>query len=264
MTENAPEAIAERIERERQQLRARYGGLFDKVTAILYRHDPVGLNFGVNPDEYEPEAMTILPRLGEARSVGDVQRIIPEELVRWFDENWFGRPKAERLKRRNDAATEIWEAWRRRLEALRVAHIWAISDLARIFARHDDVIVSIHNPLRLDNRSEPRPDVVLLRADAPRDQHPSPEDARLVIEVAGRSVRLDRYVKGPLYAQAGIPEYWIVDLNGERIEVYREPSTDGYRSIHLYGRGERLSPAFAPDIVVEVDAIIGPPSSDEE
>ena len=71
------------------------------------------------------------------------------------------------------------------------------------------------------------PDLVLLGATAPQDQPPSPHDAHLVIEVAGWSVCLDRHLKGPLYARAGIPEYWIVDLNGERIEVYREPSPDG-------------------------------------
>jgi Uma2 family endonuclease len=65
----------------------------------------------------------------------------------------------------------------------------------------------------------------------------------------------------PLYASAGISDYWIVDLNGERIEVYREPSEAGYRSMRFHVRGETLSPQFAPDLTIEVDAVLGPPEA---
>ena len=67
----------------------------------------------------------------------------------------------------------------------------------------------------------------------------------LIVEVADTSLAHDRYTKAPLYGRAGIPEYWIVDLNGERIEVYREPSPAGYRTLRYFPRGESLSPAFA-------------------
>jgi Uma2 family endonuclease len=92
---------------------------------------------------------------------------------------------------------------------------------------------------------------------------PLPEHALLVIEVADTSLDHDRNIKGPLYARAGIPEYWIVNLNGERIEVYREPSAAGYRASRFYLRGERLSPDFAPDLTIEVDAIL-PPAEESE
>jgi Uma2 family endonuclease len=142
-----------------------------------------------------------------------------------------------------------------------VRHCWTVSDLTGVFARRDDVIPSVFNPLRLDDFSEPVPDVTVLRADTPPDRHPSPEYAHFVIEVADVSLDYDRDTKGPLYARAGVPEYWLVDLNGGRIEVYREPSRDGYLAIRVYQRGESLSPAFAPDMVVEVDAILGPPAA---
>jgi Uma2 family endonuclease len=86
---------------------------------------------------------------------------------------------------------------------------------------------------------------------------PSPQDTLLVVEAADTSLSYDRETKGPLYARAGIPAYWIVNLNDDRIEVYREPSLTGYRSIHIYVRGQSVSPAFAPDLVIEVDAILG-------
>ena len=121
----------------------------------------------------------------------------------------------------------------------------------------DQLIISIQTPLRLDDLSEPEPDVVLLRLDAPQDRHPGPREALLVIEVADSSIRVDRGRKLPLYARAGIAEYWIVDLNADRIEVYRDPMRSRYRSTALLGRGDTVSPLFAPDIVVDVNSVLG-------
>jgi Uma2 family endonuclease len=145
-----------------------------------------------------------------------------------------------------------------------VRHIWAVSRLTRTFNRRDDVVGTPQSTFELHSRSGPEPDVVVLRANASQHRRPSPKDAVLVIEVADTSLSHDRYTKAPLYARAGIPEYWIVDLNGERVEVYREPSADGYHAIRFFVRGESMSPAFAPDLTVEVDAILGPPPALEE
>lgn len=64
---------------EKRRLRTEYGTLFDSVAALLFRYDPVGINFEVNPDEYETETGTILPRLLGCQSVDDVRRVIHEE-----------------------------------------------------------------------------------------------------------------------------------------------------------------------------------------
>lgn len=137
-------------------------------------------------------------------------------------------------------------------------HVWTVVRLNEMLIRRGMHIVSVGGPLLLDDASILSPDLTLLDPGAPRDQYPSPEHTRLVIEVAGRTVWVDRCVKGPLYAKAGIAEYWIVDLNGERIEVYREPSQAGYRAMRFVVRGEHLSPVFAADMRVEVDAVLGP------
>jgi Uma2 family endonuclease len=130
--------------------------------------------------------------------------------------------------------------------------------LTRTFNRRDDVLVAPQSTFEIHSRSAPEPDVVVLRTAASQHQRPSPKDTVLVVEVADTSLAHDRYTKAPLYARAGVPEYWIVDLNGERIEVYREPSPAGYRAVRYLLRGERLSPAFAPDLTIEVDTILGP------
>ena len=143
-------------------------------------------------------------------------------------------------------------------------HAWCVSRLNRIFARRDDILVNVQNPVRLDDHSEPEPDLTILRLETPQDRHPRSEDVLLVVEVADTSLTYDRQTKGPLYARHGIPEFWIVDLGGERVEVHREPSLAGYRMVRVFQRGEPVSPAFAPDLVIDVDTILGQPKSQAE
>ena len=115
-------------------------------------------------------------------------------------------------------------------------------------------IVSVQNPIHLSERSEPQPDLALLkpRPDFYAAAHPRPEDVLLMIEVAEASVDYDREVKMPLYAQAGIPEVWLVDLQGEFIEVHRRPSARGYGEVRQARRGERLAPEALPDPKLEL------------
>jgi Uma2 family endonuclease len=139
-------------------------------------------------------------------------------------------------------------------------HAWCVNRLNRIFvAIEDRALVSVQNPLRLNARSEPEPDLVILQPDTPEDRHPQPEDVFLVIEVADSSIRVDRRRKMPMYARAGIPEYWIVDLTTDHVEVYRDPARARYRSVTLLRRGDVVSPRFAPDLLVDVTTILGDP-----
>ncbi len=91
---------------ERRLLRLQYGALFDEVSTLLFRHDPVGINFETNSDEYEPEVGTILPRLHSCSTVDDVRRVVHEEFVRWFDADTAGSPEHYAK-----IATEIWTRW---------------------------------------------------------------------------------------------------------------------------------------------------------
>lgn len=96
----------EEILEERRQLKAEYGELFNSVSALLYRHDPIGINFEINPDEYHAETGTILPRLRGCRSEQDVLRVVHEEFVRWFDSSSAGPQK-----RYKEIAAETWRLW---------------------------------------------------------------------------------------------------------------------------------------------------------
>lgn len=120
-------------------------------------------------------------------------------------------------------------------------------------------LVSAQNPIRLSDRSEPEPDVSVLRprVDHYRGSHPEPGDVLLVIEVADSSFAVDQGVKAALYAAAGIPELWIVDLVGAAVEVHRAPAADGYRSVERLARGSELRPAAFPDLAIAVDDVLG-------
>ena len=128
-------------------------------------------------------------------------------------------------------------------------HIHVVNRLTRHFVEcaGDRAIVSVQNPLRLSHHSEPEPDFVLLdprRVEATRV--PSAEDALLVVEVADSSGDYDRGVKARLYAQAGIREYWLVDLQGQCVERFSDPATDGYRTTGRIAEGEDLACSSLP------------------
>ncbi len=119
-------------------------------------------------------------------------------------------------------------------------------------------IVSVQDPTRLDDASEPQPDVMLLRwrDDFYEGGHPGPADVLLLIEVSDTTVDYDRSAKLAAYASAGIPEVWIVNRPNHRIESYADPSGDGYATVRHYGAGESIAPQAFPDVMLEVDRII--------
>ncbi len=129
--------------------------------------------------------------------------------------------------------------------------------LVRQFA--EKAIIRVQNPVRLGERSEPQPDLALLRPrpDFYAKAHPGPEDILLLVEVAETSVGVDREVKLPLFARAGIPEVWLVDLSGECIEVYRKPTPQGYQEVRQVRRGDRVAPQAFPDIGMAGEEILG-------
>ena len=111
----------------------------------------------------------------------------------------------------------------------------------------DRALISVQDPIRLDDFSEPEPDIALLR---PRDDfyvdaHPGPEDVFLLVEVSDSSARFDRSVKLPLYASHGICEVWIVDIGSRAIEVYQNPEGREYRDRSLLREGEIRPSAFS-------------------
>ena len=140
-------------------------------------------------------------------------------------------------------------------------HASTVNRINHLFSRHlgGRAIISVQNPIRLGEHSEPQPDISLLK---PKDDfyassHPGPEDVLLLVEVSETSAEYDREIKLPLYARFGIGEVWLVDLEGKVIEVYRDPSPEGYREVRTPGYDALLSPNSFPNLEIPVREILG-------
>ncbi|WYL97316.1 MAG: Uma2 family endonuclease [Gloeotrichia echinulata IR180] len=140
-------------------------------------------------------------------------------------------------------------------------HAACVNRLVNLLAQlsRKRIILASQNPIALNENSEPQPDVALLK---PRDDfyetaHPQPSDIFLLIEVADSTVKYDREVKIPLYAQANIIEVWLVDIYEQVIEVYQQPISAGYQHIQKFARGQTLSIQAFHDVNISVNEIFG-------
>lgn len=140
-------------------------------------------------------------------------------------------------------------------------HAACINYLVAIFNQQlaRQAVILPQNPIHLDDHSEPQPDVSMARwrPDYYRAGHPTPADLLLLVEVSDTTLREDRRVKAPLYARFGIPEYWIVNLPQNVIEIYTDPQDGQYRRRVLRRRGEQIAPQAFPDLLIGVDDILG-------
>jgi Uma2 family endonuclease len=102
--------------------------------------------------------------------------------------------------------------------------------------------------------SEPQPDITVA-VGAWRDyagRNPSPDDVKLIVEIADSSLQYDRSIKSALYASAGILEYWIVNLAEKSVEVYTGHSEQGYAALKTYTEGDTITPVLAPSAAIAV------------
>jgi Uma2 family endonuclease len=146
-------------------------------------------------------------------------------------------------------------------------HSHSVNDLADLLNRQLYAVdtpparTSVQNPIQLGEYGEPEPDLVLYDPDVSRNRHIQPNDVYLVVEVADTSVAYDRDVKAGHYGKAGIPEYWVVDLENEVIEVFRRPEADGYAERIRHHRGDALTVTALPDLSsLPVDDLLGEPA----
>ena len=120
--------------------------------------------------------------------------------------------------------------------------------------------VRTQSPLVMPDNSEPEPDAMLLawREDRYAFRAPRPEDVLLLVEVSDSTLRYDRDVKMSLYAAAGVPEAWLVNLREDWIESNTQPTADGYQVTRRYELGDTIAPQAFPDLTIPVERIIPP------
>lgn len=158
-----------------------------------------------------------------------------------------------------DAHVELIEGEMFDMAPIGSRHAGSVKHLARLLIKAvgDRAIVSIQDPIVLDEYSEPEPDVALLRprVDFYKTHHPCASDVLLIIEVADSSLRYDREFKLPLYAQHNIAEVWIVDLTLSVLDVHRQPEANRYRE------SQRLNPPIQqallalPDVALDLSEL---------
>jgi Uma2 family endonuclease len=119
-------------------------------------------------------------------------------------------------------------------------------------------LISVQNPLRLDTRSEPQPDLMLLRLREDRysDNHPTAADVLLLVEVSDSSLAYDRGAKLALYARHKIPEVWIVNIQTRSLEIYRHPKDTGFDSKDDLKKGT-ITPELLPGLTVNLEELLG-------
>ena len=121
------------------------------------------------------------------------------------------------------------------------------------------VTILTQGPLMLPQFGAPQPDILVLkrRDDFYRSANPTAADVLLLIEVSDSTLVQDRDTKGPMYAAAGIPDYWIVNLVDSALLVYRRPVDGAYRSEQVLGREDTIQPLAFPDVSIAVADILG-------
>jgi hypothetical protein len=140
------------------------------------------------------------------------------------------------------ARIELLDGWIVDKMTTNPPHVFSLGRLYRWFNKvcPEDLIIRTQSPITLA-RSEPEPDLSLAVGPDSRylKRHPGPRDLHLVIEIADSSLLDDRRIKGRLYAESRLPQYWIINLVDFRVEVYTQPRAGkkpSYRQCQEYGR----------------------------
>ncbi|HUH01610.1 MAG TPA: Uma2 family endonuclease [Kofleriaceae bacterium] len=138
-------------------------------------------------------------------------------------------------------------------------HSYAVRRLARALMRAlgDRAEIFVQAPLALSAASEPEPDIAVVAPGDYLDEHP--RSALLIVEVADTSLQKDSGPKARLYAEAGIQDYWIVDLTNDAVLLHRAPSGGAYTTLSRHQRGETIAMLACPDVDVSVDEVLPPP-----
>ena len=135
----------------------------------------------------------------------------------------------------------------------------ALDTLLGVSPNDQSFFVSTQDPIQLDNFSEPKPDLTIVRGKILdfTDRHPGPSDIVLVVEVADSTLKYDCEVKDKLYAKAAIEDYWVVDVKSQQLHTFRNPTLAGYASHLILAQAASIAPLAFPDRNLALTDILG-------
>lgn len=146
------------------------------------------------------------------------------------------------------------------MHAIGIRHAQAMTNIASEFGEQARrrYKISPQNPVELDDYSAPQPDLVLIPRTRTSKRHPSPAEVFLIVEISDTSLRYDRGDKLRAYATVGIREFWIVNLEADTLEIYRQPDGPTYREELVIPLTGTAAPLAFPDLRIAVADIIPP------
>jgi Uma2 family endonuclease len=158
-----------------------------------------------------------------------------------------------------DDRVELIEGEIVEMAAISTRHFSCVNRLNQllVISVGNEAVVSVQNPVRLNEHTEPQPDLAVIRPRDYSESLPEPADVLLLIEVSDTTLAYDRGVKLSLYAQADIEEVWIVNLPADTIECYTDPAANGFRRVESKRRGQTLQSRALPDLVPTADEVLG-------
>ncbi|HYP39787.1 MAG TPA: Uma2 family endonuclease [Chloroflexia bacterium] len=146
------------------------------------------------------------------------------------------------------------------MSPINAPHLMCVNGLNKILSRSvpEELIVSVQNPIHINTVTELQPDLALITPPNSPDlkYYPGIQDILLVVEVADSTVTSDRRDKVPMYARAGIPEVWLVNIPKKVVEVYSDPAGGKYQSTMRVGRGQNLTVKMLPHVNIAIDAFL--------
>jgi Uma2 family endonuclease len=161
-----------------------------------------------------------------------------------------------------DEAVELIEGRIVQMAAKDHKHAIATKRANRIFSSKlgDSVIVSVQDPILLNDFSEPEPDIALIKPPDERyiRNHPKPEDILLLMEIGDSSLAYDRDVKCPLFARNRIIQFCLLNLQARELEDYRDPSAGGYRDKKTYTEDQSFNLVAFPKLSIKVKDVLPP------
>ncbi len=179
---------------------------------------------------------------------------------RLFNTSEYARMRQSGILQEDDRV-ELFDGEVRAMTPIGPLHAAIVKRLNILLTRRlaMSAIVSVQDPIQLNDHSESQPDIAILRARADyyATQHPGALDVYIVIEVADTSTDYDRDEKLPRYAEAGIAEAWLVDIDGQIIEQYTLPRHGHYLNLRRLEYGDEISSPTLPIITLPVEEILG-------
>ncbi len=158
-----------------------------------------------------------------------------------------------------DDRTELLNGHIVEMTAQNAAHRAVIVEANKLFVivlQETGYSVQVQSTLPLDDNNVPEPDLAIFRGSGNDLLEGEPDEIPLIVEVADTSLETDRTTKLRCYATNDIPEYWIINLRSETVEVYREPAEGEYRRRETMTRGERMKPLFDNALSLDISDLL--------